>query len=112
MTRHPKFQALLTCLAEAAQQRDSWHAIVFARTREAVRTLAALLQARLELPGMQVGGRGDERAGRRRKLGWTQQTPFMPLSILGAFKCTAMRAFHTPASRLLYLRSLPPRCTP
>ncbi|PRW32572.1 type III restriction enzyme [Chlorella sorokiniana] len=54
MTRHPKFQALLTCLAEAAEQRDSWHAIVFARTREAVRTLAALLQGRPELAGMQV----------------------------------------------------------
>lgn len=55
MTRHPKFQALLKCLAEASQERDSWHAIVFARTREAVRTLAALLQGRAELPGLQVG---------------------------------------------------------
>lgn len=29
---------------------------MFARTREAVRTLAALLQGLPELPGMQVGG--------------------------------------------------------
>ncbi|KAI7838087.1 hypothetical protein COHA_008096 [Chlorella ohadii] len=38
----------------SAEGRDSWHAIVFARTREAVRTLAALLQGLPELPGMQV----------------------------------------------------------
>lgn len=59
MSRHPKFQALLECLAGAAEGRDSWHAIVFCRTREATRTLAALLQAQPELQGVQVGGWGS-----------------------------------------------------
>lgn len=113
MTRHPKFQALLTCLADAAQQRDSWHAIVFARTREAVRTLAALLQGRPELPGMQVSGREGGLVSNARIDELSRLHACRSAYTGGLHRHIVVHSPHACCSKhsFLCLHSLPSRCT-
>jgi hypothetical protein len=55
LSRHPKFAALKDLLLSYTDQ-DSFHGIVFARTREAVRSLTSLIQASPELQFLEVSG--------------------------------------------------------
>lgn len=68
LSNHPKFLALRRVLLEKAGL-PAFHGIVFARTREAVRSLARLIQDCLELQFLEVGEAGGGGGRRERAVG-------------------------------------------
>jgi hypothetical protein len=64
LTRHPKFAALRSLLLEHSSRTD-FHGIVFARTREAVRSLTRLLAACPDLRWLEASAWGRRGGGAR-----------------------------------------------
>lgn len=71
LSRHPKFRALAEFL-QRYRDRPAFHGILFARTREAVRSLARLLRASPDLQFVEVRWRWRQGLGRggARRVGW------------------------------------------
>lgn len=93
LSKHPKFVALTNVLAEKAQL-PAFHGIVFARTREAVRSLARLIAACPDLKDVEVRQQASAEQGRGSKG-----------SVLGAAK---VRACTTYICMALLWSALPP----
>jgi hypothetical protein len=90
LTRHPKFAALRSLLLEHSSRTD-FHGIVFARTREAVRSLTRLLAACPDLRwleasawGRRGGGLGAARCSRLRAAPCQERRMLCPLCPLGS----------------------------